>query len=116
MGEIAPTYFASRAARERIATVAPRAKIVCIFRNPVERVLSLYRLKCAYGRFRWSFEEALLRDPELMDSSKYATHFRTWRDTFGTENTLATFTTICAMRRKPFWIRSWISSACSALR
>jgi len=36
MGEVAPTYFASAAARERIAQTAPEAKIVCVFRNPVD--------------------------------------------------------------------------------
>jgi hypothetical protein len=51
MGEVAPTYFASARARERIAKLIPDAKVVCVFRNPVERVLSLYRLKRAYGMF-----------------------------------------------------------------
>ncbi len=90
-GEIAPTYFASPEARERIAQLVPHAKIVCIFRNPVDRVWSLYRLKCAYGRFRGSFEQALVRDPELMESSRYATHLRAWQDAFGADQILATF-------------------------
>jgi sulfotransferase family protein len=45
IGEVAPTYFASAEARERIAKLFPQARVVCIFRNPVERVLSLYRVK-----------------------------------------------------------------------
>jgi hypothetical protein len=49
IGEVAPTYFASPQARERIARLIPHAKIVCTFRNPVDRVISLYRLKRAYG-------------------------------------------------------------------
>ncbi len=48
-----------------------RAKVVCIFRNPVERVVSLYRLKRAYGMIPWNFEEAIVRDSELMESGKY---------------------------------------------
>lgn len=91
VGEIAPTYFASSEARERIAQLIPDAKIVCIFRNPVDRVLSLYRLKCAYGRFQWNFEQALVHDTELMNSSKYATHFSAWRSMFGAGQILATF-------------------------
>ncbi len=91
VGEIAPTYFASSEARERIAQVIPEAKIVCIFRNPVERVLSLYRLKCAYGRFRWSFEQAMVHDPELLSSSKYATYLKAWQSAFGAGQILATF-------------------------
>jgi Sulfotransferase domain len=66
MGEVAPTYFASSAARERIGATIPEARVVCIFRNPVERVVSLYRLKRAYGMIPWSFEQAIVRDPELI--------------------------------------------------
>jgi len=89
MGEVAPTYFASTDARERIAQVAPSAKIVCIFRNPVERVLSLYRLKRAYGMSRWNFEEAVFKDPELVESGRYATHLKAWRATFGKDRVIA---------------------------
>ena len=45
VGEIAPTYFASPDARERISRLPSAARVICIFRNPVERILSLYRLK-----------------------------------------------------------------------
>src|SRR5579862_3274880 len=89
MGEIAPTYFASPAARDRIARTIPAAKIVCAFRNPVERVLSLYRIKRAYGRIPWSFEQALARDPELLESSRYAFHLRAWQNTLGSDQVLA---------------------------
>jgi hypothetical protein len=79
IGEIAPTYFASAVARERIARIAPWAKVICIFRNPVERVLSLYRVKRAYGLIPWDLEEAMVRDPELHESSRYATNLRVWQ-------------------------------------
>jgi hypothetical protein len=90
IGEIAPTYFASRMARERLAQVIPEAKIVCIFRDPVERIVSLYRLKRAYGIIPWSFEKAILRDPELMESSKYASNLRAWQQAFGKDRVLPT--------------------------
>jgi len=90
VGEVAPTYFASSEARERIAKLIPAARIVCTFRNPVDRVLSLYRLKRAYGWIRWSFEEALLRDPELTESSRYADHLKRWLEQFGPAQVLAT--------------------------
>jgi hypothetical protein len=88
IGEVAPTYFASTEARERIAALVPDAKIVCVFRNPVERVVSLYRLKRAYGMIPWNFEDALARDPELLDSSRYAANLRSWQQTFGAHNIL----------------------------
>ncbi len=90
VGEVAPTYFASAEARERIAKLLPQARIVCTFRNPVDRVLSLYRLKRAYGFIPWSLEEALERDPELMESSRYAAHLKQWRERFGNSQVLAT--------------------------
>ena len=91
VGEIAPTYFASVEARQRIAETLPRAKVVCIFRNPFERVLSLYRLKRAYGMIPWSFEDALRHDPELLESSKYATNLKAWRQALGSHRVLPTF-------------------------
>lgn len=90
MGEIAPTYFVSAAARDRIFDLLPAAKIICIFRNPVERVLSLYRLKIAYGMIPWNLDQAIVHDPELMESGRYATNLKAWRRTFGEQQVLAT--------------------------
>lgn len=89
IGEIAPTYFASALARERIARLLPCAKVVCTFRNPLDRIASLYRLKRAYGLIPWTFEEALTRDPELMETSLYATHLKEWKKTFAETQLLA---------------------------
>src|ERR1700741_5475445 len=47
-GEVAPTYFISSLARERLARPVPEARIVCIFRDPVERIFSHYRVKRAF--------------------------------------------------------------------
>jgi hypothetical protein len=88
-GEVAPTYFASAAARERIALAAPQARIVCVFRHPVDRIVSLYRVKRAYGWIPWSLAEAIERDPELMESSRYASTLKLWQRSFGRENVLA---------------------------
>lgn len=90
MGEVAPTYFASAKARERIARTIPDAKVVCTFRDPVERVWSLYRLRRAHARIPWSFEEAMVRDPELMETSRYATHLKSWQTSLGREQVQVT--------------------------
>jgi Sulfotransferase domain len=89
VGEVAPTYFASALARERIAQTVPNARVVCVFRNPVERIVSLYRLKRAYGWIPWNLEEALDRDPELMESSRYVSNLRLWQQSFGKSNVMA---------------------------
>ena len=85
VGEVAPTYFASPQACGRIRAILPHAKLIIVFRNPVQRLVSLYRLKRAYGFHAWSLEEALERDPELMASSLYATHLRMWQSYFAPE-------------------------------
>jgi hypothetical protein len=90
VGEVAPTYFASSAARERLVRTIPDAKVICIFRDPVERILSHYRIKRAYGMIPWDFEEAIFRDPELLASNQYATHFKEWQRTFGRDQVVAT--------------------------
>jgi sulfotransferase family protein len=90
VGEIAPTYFASITACQGVARAIPNAKVVCIFRHPVHRVVSLYRLKRAYGMIPWEFEEAITRDPELLESSKYATYLKLWQAALGTKQVLPT--------------------------
>ena len=90
IGEVAPTYFASASAMDRIANTIPDAKVVCIFRHPVERVVSLYKVKRAYGLIPWNFEEAMIRDPEMLQSSRYASRLKAWQDTFGQGQVLAT--------------------------
>jgi len=90
VGEIAPTYFASSHARERIAELVPSARVVCIFRDPVERLVSLYRVKRAFGLVPWNFEQALIHDPEFLETSRYSSNLKAWQRTFGHENVLAT--------------------------
>ncbi len=90
VGEVAPTYFVSNLARERIAERVPAARVICIFRNPVDRLVSLYRVKRAYGMIPWNFEEAIVRDSELLESSKYSTNLKAWLQTLGKDKVLAT--------------------------
>jgi hypothetical protein len=84
-GEVAPTYFASSAARDRIAESLSGVKVIVTFRHPVHRLVSLYRLKRAYGMVGWSLETALERDPELLGSSRYATLLQQWQARFPKE-------------------------------
>ena len=85
VGEIAPTYFASPEACLRIQSVVPDARLVIIFRNPVQRLVSLFRLKRAYGLHAWSLDQALQNDPELLGSSLYASHLKMWQSCFSRE-------------------------------
>jgi hypothetical protein len=89
IGEVAPTYFASAPARERLAQAVPQAKIICVFRNPVDRIVSLYRLKRAYGMIPWNFQQAIERDEEISETSHYAGTLKLWRRAFGPQNVMA---------------------------
>jgi hypothetical protein len=86
---VAPTYFGSSQAQQRIARYLPGARVVCIFRHPVERVHSHYRVRCAYAMIPWSFEQAMREDEELIESTRYATHLKAWQQALGKRNVLA---------------------------
>ena len=60
-----------------------------MFRNPVERLLSLYKLKSAYGLIRWTFEQAMEHDSEMLESSRYATKLKSWQQVMGPNQVLA---------------------------
>ncbi len=71
-------------------TNRPGAKLIFIFRNPVHRIVSLYRVKRAYGLLRCSLEEALAGDPELLASAQYATYLQKWQEAFSNDQILVT--------------------------
>jgi len=74
VAEVAPTYFHSAEARERIARTIPHCKIICTLRDPVSRLYSLYHFMRHYGFTRVSFERALKDFPLHDGSSRYAHH------------------------------------------
>jgi hypothetical protein len=59
IGEATPTYMYEPAAVERIATILPRARLVAMLRNPVDRAYSHYWMEHARGRDPRSFEDAV---------------------------------------------------------
>ena len=85
IGEMAATYFYSTQASERISRLIPGVRIICTLRDPVERLYSLYRIRCASGSVRCSFREAIGRDRELIESSRYGFHLARWIELFGQE-------------------------------
>jgi hypothetical protein len=90
-GELCPTYFSSELARQRIAALVPKVKIICTFRDPVDRIFSLYKIKRVFAAAPPTFKEALSIDRELLESSRYAFYLKKWQRCFGEENVLPTF-------------------------
>jgi hypothetical protein len=88
IGEIAPTYFYSADAIRRIAQLIPQAKILITLRDPVKRLYSLYKMKVGDGTIRMSFEDAVRRHPEMIESNRYEFYIRKWIGAFGEEQIL----------------------------
>jgi hypothetical protein len=92
VGEITPSYFASSAARLRIANDLPECKVICTLRDPVARLYSLYKLMCHLGKIdQPSFELALQKDRPLAGDHRYADRLGLWMEACGRENVLVCF-------------------------
>lgn len=87
-GEVAPTYFDSHDACNRLKQVASDIRLVVLVRNPVERLFSLYRHHLSKGRIRVSFEDAIAVDPRLIGSGKYSVHAAYWESVFSPDQFL----------------------------
>jgi len=85
IGEFGPMYFASTEARTRIAKDLPNCKIICSFRDPVERAYSNYRLLKRIASIKTDFVTAATTRGDLLESSRYGTHLAEWLETFGRE-------------------------------
>ena len=88
VGEVDPMYFVSPQARERIAKDLPECKIICSFRDPVERAYSNYRLLRRNVFTKVDFERAATTRGDLLESNRYGTHLADWYATFGRERVL----------------------------
>lgn len=85
VGEICPTYFDSDLARERIAKDLPGCRIVCIVRDPVDRLYSFFKLMRVHGWTKLAFEESFKRHRQMLDSNRYVFHIEAWRAKFGAD-------------------------------
>jgi len=86
--EICPTYFCSAEARRRMKLHIPDCRIICTFREPVERAYSHYKLMRHNVWTRASFEEVVSRSQEIAEMNQYAMNLSGWQQTFGCDNVL----------------------------
>lgn len=84
--EVAPSYFHDPAVPARVVETCGRIPVVVTLRAPVKRTWSLYVHYLRYGMTDLPFEQAIAAHPEIVDSSRYATHLRRWQDAVGPEN------------------------------
>ena len=92
-GEIAPSYFHSSEAPQRIYQHNPQCKIVVTLREPISRLVSFYLHMKQRGEIKpgVSFLEALSQIQILQDASRYHFHLSRWIDIFGTDNVQVIF-------------------------
>ncbi len=79
------------AQRERIAKDLPGCKIICSFRDPVERAYSYYRLMANNVWTRDEFADAIISHRDLRESCRYGHYLRKWIGQFGEDNVLPVF-------------------------
>ncbi|HVA80125.1 MAG TPA: sulfotransferase domain-containing protein [Candidatus Binataceae bacterium] len=87
IGEVNP-YFGFREAAERIHRHIPNCKIICTFRNPVDRIYSAYKLWRHYTQTNLPIDEFLVKVPQIIEVTRYATHLADWQSRFGAERVL----------------------------
>jgi sulfotransferase family protein len=66
VGEASPSYLFHPLAPERVAGLMPRARLIAVLRNPVDRAFSHYQHEVALGREPLTFEDALDAEDERM--------------------------------------------------
>ncbi|MGH7781264.1 MAG: sulfotransferase family protein [Candidatus Binataceae bacterium] len=88
IGEIDPNYFGAAAARERIAAMLPRCRVIVSLRDPTERAWSSYRTMRRDAWTRIGFEATVMRNEIIRESSRYAFHLANWQRDFGADRVM----------------------------
>ncbi|MCH2133541.1 MAG: sulfotransferase domain-containing protein [Phycisphaerales bacterium] len=70
LGEATPYYLFHPMAPDRVARSLPRARIIVLLRDPVERAWSHYRHSVRLGYESLDFDEALAREPERLEGQE----------------------------------------------
>ena len=81
--EVAPTYFHSPEAPQRVFKDLGRIKLVCTLRDPATRAFSHYLHLRRYGLTTLPFRQAVVQHPEILAASRYSLQLRRWVSLFG---------------------------------
>jgi sulfotransferase family protein len=91
VAEICPSYFFKLEVLERIKLQIPDCRIITTFRDPVDRLYSMYKLLRYTGAApRGTLEKTLSVWPSMAAGNRYAFHLKAWFENFGRENVLVT--------------------------
>lgn len=72
VGEVTPHYL--YAAPERVKTVRSVEKLILIYRDPVDRIISHYKFRMRMDAYQGSFPQFLNDYPEALTWSQYGVH------------------------------------------
>lgn len=73
-GEASPSYLFDLRAPERMAAVAPQARLIALLRNPVDRAYSAYYHRFRNGHRTRTFEETVRTSLEVEPRSNHLSH------------------------------------------
>ncbi|WP_421703057.1 sulfotransferase domain-containing protein [Aliiroseovarius sp.] len=94
--EVAPSLFHKPYACERALDLVPKARIICIVRNPFDRAVSHYFHYRKMGVERQSLASMANEYPDVIESGLFHTNTRRWEEAFGAENVhLLSFRQMC---------------------
>lgn len=71
VGETTPHYLYDPRVPERVAELLPDCRLVAILRNPIDRAYSQYGHNVKSKGWTIGFEEAIEREPQLLDRGRY---------------------------------------------
>lgn len=92
IGKMTPQYWGQQKVLDRLKETMPDIRLLVVFRNPIDRALSHYRLSFREYAELPPFEEALQEHPEYVDLGRYGTHYAKLLESFPQEQVLPLFT------------------------
>jgi hypothetical protein len=69
----------------------PRLKLIYLMRHPIDRLVSQYVHEITCGRVRVGIQEAVYRQPELIDYGRYSMQLRPFVEAYGFRSVLPVF-------------------------
>lgn len=84
-GDFSNLYFYDKEAVKRIASNLPKAKVICVLRNPFDRTISNFRYQQRSGNMdaRLDFETALQKYPDLGEQYHFSELLKHHRELLG---------------------------------
>jgi len=86
MGEVAPSYFGSKDALDRIKAECPDCKIIINIRNPIDNAYSMYLHEYSKGRVQGEISHVIKNKPETLRTGTYDEWIPLWQSAFGKNN------------------------------